>query len=289
MPPKRAKKAAAPASVTFSFAGALIAFSGSFPGKTQAAVKAIAEAAGAVVSPNVVYDTSILVTTEADCKKKTAKVRAAKSLGIPIVSLEWLEQCVQKGTRLAEKDYLLYSPAPDEEEEEEEEAKEEEKEDDDIKATPSNSNSQSTPTGRATRKRPAPAPAASDEDVASQPKRTRGGKAKVAPVPPVDDDGDLKMKEEEDEAKDTKNPKSKKKEDSPEPVMGGGQILKRSDILIPLDEGCPHRSHTVYVDAKGVIYDASLNQTNASYNNNKFYRLQVSDKQLWPRSLLTPV
>lgn len=33
--------------------------------------------------------------------------------------------------------------------------------------------------------------------------------------------------------------------------------------------------HTVYIDDSGLIWDATLNQTNAGNNNNKFYRIQV--------------
>jgi hypothetical protein len=42
-----------------------------------------------------------------------------------------------------------------------------------------------------------------------------------------------------------------------------------------MDETCHLIQYSVYIDNAGVIYDASLNQTNASNNNNKFYRLQV--------------
>lgn len=41
-----------------------------------------------------------------------------------------------------------------------------------------------------------------------------------------------------------------------------------------LDEGAP-ANYNVYIDSDLTIWDASLNQTNASNNNNKFYRLQV--------------
>lgn len=47
------------------------------------------------------------------------------------------------------------------------------------------------------------------------------------------------------------------------------------NICVMLDEGAPPTYH-VYIDADLTIWDASLNQTNASNNNNKFYRLQVS-------------
>jgi hypothetical protein len=53
-----------------------------------------------------------------------------------------------------------------------------------------------------------------------------------------------------------------------------GQIVKSSNVKIPLDEGCP-LTYEVYIDENGVIYDASLNQANATANNNKFYRIQV--------------
>ncbi|EMC94796.1 hypothetical protein BAUCODRAFT_149887 [Baudoinia panamericana UAMH 10762] len=47
-------------------------------------------------------------------------------------------------------------------------------------------------------------------------------------------------------------------------------------LVVPIDEQCPLASHRVFIDAvDGVIYDASLNQTNASNNNNKYYRIQL--------------
>jgi poly [ADP-ribose] polymerase len=65
-----------------------------------------------------------------------------------------------------------------------------------------------------------------------------------------------------------------------EPKVGEGSILKSRDINIPLDEGCPLQTYRVYVDSDGIVYDALLNQTNASNNNNKFYRIQVSHPHL---------
>ena len=52
-------------------------------------------------------------------------------------------------------------------------------------------------------------------------------------------------------------------------------VAKSSVVNIPLDETCPLTHYQIYVDVDGVIYDASLNQTNAGKNNNKFYKLQV--------------
>lgn len=61
-----------------------------------------------------------------------------------------------------------------------------------------------------------------------------------------------------------------------EPKVAEAQIATSSTLRIPVDEGCPLASYRVYVDpSDGIIYDASLNQTNAGKNNNKFYRVQV--------------
>ncbi|KEQ70623.1 PARP-domain-containing protein, partial [Aureobasidium namibiae CBS 147.97] len=59
---------------------------------------------------------------------------------------------------------------------------------------------------------------------------------------------------------------------------------------IPIDDGVSAAWH-VFVDPdSGIIYDASLNQTNASNNNNKFYRVQLLESsgsykryQTWTR------
>jgi len=55
------------------------------------------------------------------------------------------------------------------------------------------------------------------------------------------------------------------------------QKARSRSIMIPVDEYCPlNTSHKVHVDDNdGTIFDALLNQTNASNNNNKFYRIQL--------------
>lgn len=46
--------------------------------------------------------------------------------------------------------------------------------------------------------------------------------------------------------------------------------------VVPVDDQVPDSSeYTVYVDDTGLPWDATLNQSNAGKNNNKFYRLQV--------------
>ena len=58
-------------------------------------------------------------------------------------------------------------------------------------------------------------------------------------------------------------------------VLAEGQRAKSGDLRVPVDENCPLTAYTVYIDHSGLIWDASLNQTNSSNNANKFYRLQV--------------
>ncbi|KAI4240602.1 MAG: hypothetical protein LQ352_007610 [Teloschistes flavicans] len=55
-----------------------------------------------------------------------------------------------------------------------------------------------------------------------------------------------------------------------------GQKAVSHDIDVPIDEGFQEAMNAkVYIDDEGIIHDASLNQTNISGNNNKFYRLQL--------------
>ena len=55
-----------------------------------------------------------------------------------------------------------------------------------------------------------------------------------------------------------------------------GQKAKSRSVNIPVDEHCPSgNKYKVYIDDNGMIFDATLNQTNSGLNNNKFYRMQV--------------
>lgn len=261
MPPRRGKKVA-PA--TPALDGCKIALSGTFPGLSQALIKTKAEALGATVATTVTDDTTHLVATKSDNNKPSPKVAKAQSQGIHIVSLDWLLLCEKNNAREAEKDHALdgtnnnntaQDSAP-------------------AAATTSSQADTAACTTTRTRKR-APPPAAdnaSDNETAPKAKKTRVRKtAKADDEATVDD----KTQDANDTA-DVKPVETKEKaKTKAEPVLGAGQVAKRKDIQIPLDEGCPFVSSTVYIDGSGVIFDASLNQTNASHNNNKFYRVQV--------------
>ncbi|KAE8441035.1 hypothetical protein EG329_006072 [Mollisiaceae sp. DMI_Dod_QoI] len=70
-------------------------------------------------------------------------------------------------------------------------------------------------------------------------------------------------------------------------VEGPTNIAKPSAINIPVDGHFPLANYQVWIDDDNVIYDANLNQTNATNNNNKFYRIQLlrskGDYKTWTR------
>ncbi|KAK3370682.1 poly-ribose polymerase-like protein [Podospora didyma] len=289
MPPKKGKKAAA-APAKPALDGCIIALSGQFPNATHGLLKTRVEGLGATVATTVADDTTHLIASEADYNKGSVKVTKAQALGIPIVSIGWLLLCEQKNTKEPEKDFLHGDAQP-------------------PSAHPtaaSQSNGTVLSTGRRKRGEPPVAAddaAAADDDVqlpkakksragkaaapkvdddtaaddadldnAKQvkpgPKKARGGKGKAAAA----DDVEIIDASGVDDAQDaTVEPKKSKEV----PAMGHGQVAKNKDIQIPLDEGCPFATSVVYIDDDGVIYDAALNQTNATANNNKFYRIQL--------------
>lgn len=69
--------------------------------------------------------------------------------------------------------------------------------------------------------------------------------------------------------------KAEVKDEAKPEANGHGQKLKKKDTVVPVDDGCRLVGATVHIGDDGTIWDASLNQTNASNNNNKFYRIQV--------------
>jgi poly [ADP-ribose] polymerase len=260
MPPKRGKKAVAPAKPALD--GCKIALSGTFPGATHAAIKARVETLGATVASTVTDDATHLVATETDYNKPSPKVAKAQTLGIHIVGLDWLSSCEQSSIKEREEDHVPGASTKDNTSQVAT-----------SKAAPSQANGASTTTSRTRKRAPSPVVdnAASDTEVAPKAKKARGRKAAAVKA---EEDDDAQMQDVDDVA--DEQPKEEKKgKEKGERAMGEGQVAKNKDLQIPLDEGCPFVTAKVYIDDSGVIHDVSLNQTNASNNNNKFYRLQV--------------
>ncbi|KAH6644488.1 poly polymerase catalytic domain-containing protein [Boeremia exigua] len=206
-----------------------IATSGRFPGTTQAALQTrITDLGGTIVS-KVTYDTTLLITTDKDYETRSTKVAAAKSNGVPIVSIDWLDETESSNVKADEDQYSL------------------------------------------------DAPKASAGTVAASNGKKRAASKTDSPAPTQDGSQSKKRKTLEENAKisDVK--------------VGDGQNAKSKKIVVPLDEYCPSPSYEVYIDDDGLIWDASLNQTNATANNNKYYKVQLlrstdsSRFQTWTR------
>ncbi|KAI0970102.1 poly polymerase catalytic domain-containing protein [Xylaria arbuscula] len=224
MPPRKKKAAAAPA--TPPFEGLSIAISGAIPGRTQASVeKDFIVPLGGTLAKSVVASTTHLVTNEADYLKPSTKVKSAQANGIPIVTFDWLEDCLTKNN-LVKEDIYTFTPQPP--------------------------------------------PQANGADDSTQPKSSR---KRPASQSPPNHNRDNQSSQPKKKGKADKDDESKERE----PKVAEGQIAKSLDVKIPIDEGAQRElaNYEVYIDDDGVIYDASLNQTNASNNNNKFYRLQL--------------
>ncbi|GAW25107.1 putative poly [ADP-ribose] polymerase [Rosellinia necatrix] len=308
MPPRK-KKAAAPVAPP-PFTGFNIAISGSIPGRTQASIETdFIAPLGGTLAKSVSASTTHLVTIETDYKKPSAKVKSASALSIPIVTFQWLEDCHSQNTHLGEDAYSFASPSQPQAQADSanqpntsrkrqaSQAISNDDGDDSQAAQPrkrgraskdesKNDNANSQPAQPAQPKKRGKAVKAEPEDEAKDddddnqpPQPKKKGKASKAGKGETKEAAKEESKEE---------PKAEPKER--EAKVAEGQIAKSSDVKIPVDEGAQRElaNYEVYIDDDGVIYDASLNQTNAGRNNNKFYRVQLlrsvaGDYRTWTR------
>lgn len=225
-----ARKAAQKAAKASPLDGLSIATSGRFPGTTQSALQARVTALGATIAASVTADTNYLIATEKDFESNSAKIKAAASNDVPVVTLAWLEECEEIGNF---DTFHLHSNLKLT-----------------IMADAKADETQYLLSSSSTTASPPPQKQAKGKKRAATPD--------ASPAPSQD-------------ASEAKKPKISEKA-----KVGDGQNAKSSKINIPLDEYCPLPSYHVHIDqSDGTIWDASLNQTNASANNNKFYKVQV--------------
>ncbi|KAI1633372.1 poly polymerase catalytic domain-containing protein [Biscogniauxia mediterranea] len=252
MPPRRKAAAkAAPPPPPPPMDGCTIALSGTLPGGTQAVIERdFITPLGASLAKSVTAQTTCLVASEADYNKSSTKVKAAQSNNVSIVSFQWLQDCLTQMRRLDESTYA-HGPA-------------------------------AQPQADGSRKRSATMTSTADAGDAQpgQPKKKVKATRNASQQPSVDNTADGDKPDVKDNQ--SKQPEEKAKAVKEEPrekeaKVAEGQIAKTLDAKIPLDEGSDraYPGYEVYIDDDGVIYDASLNQTNSSNNNNKFYRLQL--------------
>jgi poly [ADP-ribose] polymerase len=56
---------------------------------------------GATVASKITADTSFLIATEKDYESHSTKVKAATEHSVPVVTLDWLDECENTGKRLS--------------------------------------------------------------------------------------------------------------------------------------------------------------------------------------------
>jgi poly [ADP-ribose] polymerase len=243
---KAAAAAAAPAApATPPLDGHVIAISGKFDNSkhTHASLEQLVRSLGGSVTKSVTKTTTHVVCTEDDYNSSTAKVAAGKAKDLPLVGPEWIFESEKQNKAIDPQDHVWGSDS----------------------AKPSDSQANG-------KKRPLVV-SKSDDDAEPDAKKTKtkGSKAKdKAKAAKADSEPEA-----EPEAEAEAEAKTETKE---EKQVAEGQFIKKKNVAIPVDEHCPLNStYQVHIDPdSGLIYDASLNQTNASHNNNKFYRVQAS-------------
>jgi poly [ADP-ribose] polymerase len=286
---------------TLPLDGCTVALSGTF-GVTHSAINDTITSLGGDPGKSVTANTTCLISTQADLDKSSTKIKAALKHDVPIVSLDWLDQCESSQDHKDPQQYVLTAGTV---------------------PMPSASASASTSLQGVGKKpispdsspvlAPVPVPApALRKGRSKKPVASPSASPVLAPVSvptlalrkgrskkPVASPSASPVLAPTVMAPVTQKGKGKKRAVSPglslppavapdakkaktvAPKFGEGSVVKSKDIVIPLDDNCFLTSYRVYVDDDGVVYDATLNQTNASHNNNKFYRVQV-------RTLLLP-
>ncbi|KAK2033059.1 PARP-domain-containing protein [Colletotrichum zoysiae] len=271
MPPRRSGRAAATASAAAAPApapppapaaqplnGAVIAISGTFD-KKRAELESWLSSLGAAIAKSITKKTTHLITTPEDFNAHTTKVVSAQKNDIPIVSLQWAEDCDSQASLLPPTGYEFGQQA----------------------ATPAPAANGSNKTQKN---------GASSQAAAAAPKANGASKKRTNAQVQSDTESDAKPDVKKQKA--ATGPKGKKKtaddadnktdvkkqavaatSDAKVKAADSTQVASKA-LDIPLDEGCRVQG-AVYIAPDGVIYDASLNQTNATNNNNKFYRIQL--------------
>ncbi|EMD94638.1 hypothetical protein COCHEDRAFT_1191475 [Bipolaris maydis C5] len=107
MPRKAATKATPQAAPPLD--GCSVATSGRFPGTSQSALQSRLTSLGATIASSVTANTTHLIATEKDYESNSTKTKAAAAHNVPVVTIEWLDECESKGSKVDETQYLLSS------------------------------------------------------------------------------------------------------------------------------------------------------------------------------------
>ncbi|KAF1835861.1 PARP-domain-containing protein [Decorospora gaudefroyi] len=107
-----ARKAAQKPVQASPLAGCSIATSGRFPGTTQSALQSRVTSLGATIASSVTTDTTHLIATKKDAEIFSPKCEAATAHGVAIVSVDWLDECEAKDSKVDEMQYMLPVSVP---------------------------------------------------------------------------------------------------------------------------------------------------------------------------------
>ncbi|KAF7712855.1 Uncharacterized protein PECH_001992 [Penicillium ucsense] len=243
------------------FASFVVAVSGTVPGYKQADIKGLVENQGATFTSTVTDECTHLITTLKEVEKRTTKYLAASQLPkCKIVSIDWLLASSQKKNAIAEKPYLLDADATAD------------------AGVADNESKQSSK--RATRKAPAKSV---DKDLVA------GDGNLKKDADDEDDETAKKAIKSEEPAKSAKKRKIKEEDDDVQGITsskrqkvapGAAPKAPPKALVVPVDskfllQESKFKNPQIYTDSSGVIWDATLNQTNAGANNNKFYAMQL--------------
>ncbi|KAJ3481322.1 hypothetical protein NLG97_g7848 [Lecanicillium saksenae] len=236
---------------------------------------------GAHQTHRVAPDVTHVLSTREDWLKGSAKVKAAIAKGLPVIRGMWAIECDRTQTMVDVEKHTWPNVIAEEEKltaaREEFVAAQKAAE---VNGTTNTANGTTKDATNGTdsstdKKRPIavanPNGAADGDDQEEEEKpktkRARATKAKKAEL----------VKDEDEEMQDADDEAAKQLQDEGEKdaKVEDAQVAKKG-LVIPIDGHCYLPDVEVYVDPdSGVIYDASLNQTNASNNNNKFYIVQL--------------
>ncbi|KAJ6134592.1 hypothetical protein N7523_000914 [Penicillium sp. IBT 18751x] len=238
-----------------SFKKLIIAVSGTFPGYKQADLKSLVEGQNATFSSSVVDSCTHLITTEKDVEKNTMKYRAACEIqSCQVVSLDWLLDSLKARKPLAEGKYIMGS-GPGQNGSDQDMLEDAE----DTKTTVQIDSTNGAPNDTATTMKKSKIDVQNNlptgtETNGKENSQASGKKRGSALLDSMEEDASKKTKD--------------------------AQKAGFKNLSIPVDEGfrrmeIQHKNPQVYIDDTELIWDATLNQTVAAQNNNKFYIIQL--------------
>ena len=215
---------------------------------SHSSLEALVKKHGGSVTRSVTKATTHVVCTEQDYNDGSSKVTSAKAKKLLLVSPAWLFETDEQDKKLDPNDFTWES----------------------LSSNGTKTNDATDATANGSKKRVVKADNEDEDEEQPKSKRTKGTKATAAKAPKVSKASQAKAAVKDEPEENTK------KDTKDEKIVAEGQFIKKKDVSIPLDEYCPDVTYSVYVEPdSGLIFDASLNQSNSAANNNKFYRIQV--------------